>query len=151
MSYPSSLGAYLAANHPSSPAYAYQDGSGAVHLVGWPEDAWPAPTVEQVEAWTPSPVPGVISALALWEQQAAGKITTLKAKAAIALVVGGMPEPEAYAAGSAFVVAFAAQIQAYILAGGNPVAGQALIDAIVAAPPAWWSAQMLALFESELL
>lgn len=97
------------------------------------------------------PVAELQSSLSDREKIAAENITRLKARTAAKMLAGGMSESATMAAGSQLVLDNAAKIQAYILAGGNPVAGQALIDEIVAAPPAWWSPQMLALFESELL
>ena len=96
------------------------------------------------------PVATVTAALAVRERQASEAITALKARAAVALVMGGMSESAAYAAGSALVVAHSAQIQAFILAGGNPVAAQALLDAITASPPAWWNETMATLFAQGL-
>lgn len=125
------------------------DGQGT-KILAWPEELGAPPTPEQVAAWQPSPVPAVTAALAAREKQAAEAITALKATAAVALVVGGMSDYEAYVAGSALVVAHSAQIQAFILAGGNPVAAQALLDAITASPPAWWSEPMEALFSAGL-
>lgn len=149
--YHQNLGAFLAANHPEKPAYAHDDGSGTISLQGWDDNAdGPAPTPEQVAAWQPSPVAAATAALAARERQAAEAITALKATAAVALVVGGMSEGEAYAAGSALVVQHSGHIQAFVLAGGNPVAAQALLDAIVASPPAWWSEPMEALFTAGL-
>lgn len=149
--YTANLGLYLKANHPGCVGLARDYGDGQIELEGWDEDAdGLAPTPEQVSAWQPSPVAAVTAALAARERQAAEAITALKSTAAVALVVGGMSEGEAYAAGSALVVAHSAQIQAFILAGGNPVAAQALLDAITANPPAWWSAPMEALFSAGL-
>jgi len=98
-----------------------------------------------------SPVPAIEAALEAREQIAKRVILGLKAKASALLVAGGMSESDAYAAGTEFVCDFTSQILAYERAGGNPIAGQRFIDAILAAPPAWWSPQMLALFEAELL
>lgn len=84
------------------------------------------------------------------EKQASERILNLKTNAAAALVSGGMTETDANAAGSAFVLQHAALIQAYILAGGNPVAKSAFLDAIEASPPVWWSEQMTALFAAGL-
>jgi hypothetical protein len=147
--YSEKLGAYLAANYPNSPAEARSNGA-KYWIEEWPQSDGPAPTPEQVAAWQPSPVAAVTAALAARERQAAEAITSLKATAAVALVVNGMSEPEAYVAGSALVVEHSAQIQAFILAGGNPVAAQALFDAITASPPAWWSEPMEALFSAGL-
>lgn len=113
--------------------------------------------VEDVEPGEPEPTPDpdplaqLQANLRNREKIAAENITRLKARAAAGMLAGGMSESATMAAGSQLVLDHAAKIQAYILAGGNPVAGQALIDEIVATPPAWWSAQMLALFEAELL
>lgn len=113
--------------------------------------------VEDVEPGEPEPTPDpdplaqLQANLRNREKIAAENITRLKAKAAAGMLAGGMSESDTMAAGSQLVLDHAAKIQAYILAGGNPVAGQALIDEIVATPPAWWSPQMLALFEAELL
>lgn len=115
-------------------------------IAKWAQELGDQPTPEEVDSWTPSPVPAVAAALAARERQAAEAINALKANAAVALVMGGMSESQAYAAGSALVVQFSARIQAFILAGGNPVAAQALLDAITANPPAWWSEPMEALF-----
>ena len=128
-----------------------QDDGQGIFIAAWPESLPAPPTLEELEAWTPSPVPAVEAMLLDREEIAKAKILKLKAKAAVLLVAGGMSEAAAFAAGSEFVVSFYAKIGAYEKAGGNPVAGQALIDEIVAAPPAWWNPQMLALFESELL
>lgn len=134
---------------PFSPIRLQDDGEG-LFIAAWPEGVT-VPTVEQIEAWTPSPVPAVQAMLTARGQVAASKIQALKASCAVALMAGGMSESDTMSAGSQLVLDHAAKIQAYILAGGNPVAGQALIDEIVAAPPAWWNPQMLALFEAELL
>ena len=125
------------------------DGQG-VFIDAWPEELGPPPTPEEVAAWQPSPIPAVAAALAARERLAASTITNLKASAAVALVSGGMSEAEAYGAGTGLVVQHSAHIQAFILAGGNPVAAQALLDAITANPPAWWSAPMEALFSAGL-
>lgn len=152
MSYSTKLGLYLKEFHPDAiQAYAYQDDAGIVSLLGWLPEYGTKPTKTAVNNWTPSPVPAVQAMLVAREQSAAAKIQALKAACAVALMAGGMSESDTMAAGSQLVLDHAAKIQAYILAGGNPVAGQALIDEIVAAPPAWWNPQMLALFESELL
>lgn len=150
--YPNKLVEYLDANHPGwrDVLTLENDGRGP-RIPSWPAELGTKPTKTAVTAWTPSPVPAVQSMLIAREQVASETITRLKAKAAVALVMGGMSESDAYAAGSAFVVDHSPKIQAYILAGGNPVAGQALIDAVVAQAPAWWSPAMLALFEGELL
>lgn len=153
------LGAWIQANHPSAyipggpiqlRAAKGEGGELLAEIVAWPDELGEPPTTEQVAAYTPSPVPAVTAALAAREKQAAEAITALKATAAVALVVGGMSESDAYVAGSALVVAHSAQIQAFILAGGNPVAAQALLDAITASPPAWWSEPMEALFSAGL-
>lgn len=88
--------------------------------------------------------------LAAAERAASAKILDLKTAAAGALVAGGMTEDDANAAGSAFVLQHSNLIQAYILAGGNPVSKTAFLEAIAADPPAWWSEQMAALFASYL-
>lgn len=147
--YPSTLGLYLAKFYPNSTCEA-RAFNGEFWIENWSLDDGDPPTPEEVAAWTPSPIPAVTATLAARERQAADAITALKASAAVALVMGGMSEPEAYVAGSALVVAHSAQIQAFILAGGNPVAGQALLDAITASPPAWWSPVMQALFATGL-
>lgn len=99
----------------------------------------------------PSPVQATAAMLGAREQAAAATITQLKAAVAVALIAGGMSQPDTMAAGSQLVLDHAAKIQAYILAGGNPVAGQALIDEVVANPPLWWGPAILSIFESELL
>jgi hypothetical protein len=153
------LGAWIQANHPAAyvpggpiklRAVKGEQGELLAEITDWPEELGAPPTPEQVAAYTPSPVPAVTAALAARERQAAEAITSLKATAAVALVMGGMSEPEAYVAGSALVVEHSAQIQAFILAGGNPVAAQALLDAITANPPAWWSEPMEAIFAAGL-
>ena len=116
------------------------------------------PDEQEVANWTPpvvepppvDPVAQLEAQLASNESQAARAITRLKATAAAAMVGGGMAPGDAYAAGSALVVQHSAHIQAFILAGGNPVAAQALLDAITASPPAWWSDPMEALFSAGL-
>src|SRR5574343_386725 len=135
---------------PFAPIRLQDDGQG-IFIAAWPESLPAPPTLEELDAWTQSPVPAVKEMLAAREQVAASKIQALKAACAVAVMAGGMSESDTMAAGSQLVLDHAAKIQAYLLAGGNPVAGQALIDEIVADPPAWWSPQMLALFESELL
>lgn len=135
---------------PFAPIRLQDDGQG-IFIAQWPESLPAPPTLEELDAWTPSPVPAVEAMLLDSEEIAKSKILKLKAKAAVLLVAGGMSESDAFAAGSEFVVSFYNYIGAYEKAGGNPVAGQALIDEIVAAPPPWWSPQMLALFEGELL
>lgn len=99
---------------------------------------------------TLNPLTTVREGLAAAEKLAAERILGLKTNAAVALVAGGMTGEEAYSAGSALVLQHASIIQAYILAGGNPVAKDAFLDAIEADPPAWWSEQMAALFASYL-
>lgn len=101
----------------------------------------------------PRPDPRFIAGrenLAAAEKNAASKILDLKTAAAGALVAGGMSGEEAYAAGSALVLQHANLIQAYILAGGNPVAKKAFLDSIEENPPFWWSKQMSLLFASYL-
>jgi len=114
----------------------------------------PDPDPEDPATIEPTPDPDPLAQLeaALGNRELAAKraITRLKATAAAALVMGGMSEGQAYVAGSALVVEHSARIQAYILAGGNPVAAQALLDAIDASPPAWWSEPMEAIFAAGL-
>lgn len=99
----------------------------------------------------PSPVEATAAGLRGREQAAAATITQLKAAVAVALMAGGMPQSDTMVAGSQLVLGHAAKIQAYILAGGNPVAGQALIEEITENPPAWWSPAILAIFQGALL
>lgn len=99
---------------------------------------------------TLNPLTTVREGLAAAEKLAAERILDLKTNAAVALVAGGMTGEEAYSAGSALVLQHANLIQAYILAGGNPVSKSALIAAIEANPPAWWSEQMATLFTTLL-
>lgn len=54
MAYSANLGAYMAANHPNSPAEARSDGT-KYWIEGWPQSDGPEPTPEQVAAWTPTP------------------------------------------------------------------------------------------------
>ena len=147
MAYSSKLGLYLAANYPT--AEARSDGQ-SFWIEQWDEANGPQPTPEAVEAWQPSPVPGLAAVLGGREAAAAASITQLKAAVAVALMAGGMSQSDTMAAGSELVLSHAARIQAYILAGGNPVAKEALVDEIAATPPAWWSPAMLALFEAGL-
>lgn len=117
-----------------------------------PANANPDP--EEVAAWTPpvvepdpvDPLEAEKANLANYKVLAAQAINDLQAQAGGLLMMGGMSRSEAMAAGSAFVVQHSPAIQAFILAGGNPVAGQTLLDAILADPPAWWSEPMAALF-----
>lgn len=138
---------YVAANHPG--CRVRKTGRG-VEVID-PSGATP-PTIDQaaLDAWQPSPVATVAAALAARERAAADTITNLKASAAVTLVGGGMSQTEAYAAGTALVVAHSARIQAFVLAGGNALAGQSLLDAIKADPPAWWSSGMEAIFTAGL-
>lgn len=134
---------------PSAPIRLQDDGQG-IFIAAWPESLPAPPTLEELDAWTPSPVPAVEAMLLDREEIAKAKILKLKAKAAVLLVAGGMSESDTMAAGSQLVLDHAAKIQAYILAGGNPVAGQALIDEIVANPPAWWSPAIATIFDETL-
>lgn len=129
------------------------DGTGqGAEIVAWDEEAHGAqPTPEEIAIYSPSPLPALGAALRNREISAANTITNLKRDAAAYLMAGGMSAPDAFVAGSAFVVAFAAHIQAFILAGGNPIAGQALIDAVVANPPEWWDENLLGIFQAALL
>lgn len=109
--------------------------------------AWEPPVVEPEPV---DPLDALAAALGSREEQAKQAITRLKATAAAALVQGGMSEAEAYAAGSALVVEHSARISAFKDAGGNAVAAQNLLDAIIAAPPVWWSEPMEQLFAAGL-
>ena len=112
--------------------------------------------VEDVEPGEPEPalptdpLDAVRIALRNREKQASDAITSLKARAAVALLSSGMSESEAYVAGSELVVNHSAQIQAFILAGGNPVAAKALLDSIEANAPEWWNDSMAQLFKESL-
>lgn len=77
-------------------------------------------------------------------------ITRLKTHAAAVLVAGGMSEAAANAAGTALILQHSTLISAFKDAGGHPDAAQALLDAITASPPAWWSAPMEAIFAAGL-
>ena len=124
----------------------------AADAADWPGCVLVADGVEYLAPEPPPPdhLAPVRDDLEQAEKLAAAKILDLKTKAAGALVAGGMSGEEAYAAGSALVIQHASLIQAYILAGGNPVAKAAFLAAIEESPPEWWSEQMAALFAAGL-
>jgi len=156
---PAKLDAFLRANYPDEirpggEIQIYNAGDGVATIVNWPTRLGKAPTVTQVKAFDFESAIKLDLGRKMLEQReldARAKILRTKTRAAALLVAGGMSEPAAFAAGTEFVCDFIAPITAYERAGGNPIAGQRFIDAILAAPPEWWSEQMLALFQAELL
>ena len=158
MTYPSTLGAFLHEVYPQSLAYAYENGKGDISLEDWDDADGKKPSPEEVLAWAPSPVPGVASMLGKREDVAKELITMLKAQALCAMVAyAGYTEATANTEGSDFILAHSPLISAYKDAGGNPKAGQALLQAIQSEGRAWLSVPMgaggppiLALFQAAL-
>lgn len=170
MSYPTTLGAFLRANHSDKPAKAHDDGAGNITLQGWREQDGPEPTPEEVETWAEAPVSAFEVAvreskviLAAREEQATRDITELKSRVAVTLVATGarmvddtlITADNVNAEGSRFVVYHAALISAYKDAGGNPEAGQAFYKSIASKPSKaafpWLSDPVLAIFAATLL
>lgn len=84
------------------------------------------------------------------EELAREALLDCKGKAFLALVAGGMSHEDANAAGTALVVQHYGFMGAYELAGGNPASKAALMAAIEANPPAWWSPTIAAIFDEAL-
>ena len=97
-----------------------------------------------------SPIPDVAAKMESHEQSARSAIVNCKATTAVALVSAGMSQAEADSAGTALIIQHAALLGAYELAGGNSAAKAALMAAILAAPPDWWSEPIQAIFEATL-
>lgn len=131
MPYPKHTGLFLLTLHSDKPdAFAFDPGDGKIDLI-WPEKYGPKPSAAEVEAWQPSAFDKTFEQLAGAEGIAAKRITALKTKTLLAMVgFAGYTEETVNAEGSRFVLYHAAKISAFKDAGGNPVAGQALYQAV---------------------
>lgn len=120
----------------------------------WPSGHGEPPTVEAVEAWTPSLASIITPVFTTARRNAPLALDGLKGKVWGALVAGGMSEAEATAAGVGLVLRHDAILSAFTSAGGHPLAASALYAAIaseesVAALP-WLTAPILAIFAAAL-
>jgi len=166
MQYPTKLGAYLLANHPTSPARAVDNGDGeGIQLEGWLDSSGAPPTPEEVEAWTP----GTLTDVEIAKREAKknylerreirqANIDKLMVDVAFAMVAeGSFTVDNVDEEGSEFIAAHGGHIYRYVM-GGNKTA-QDLYDAIVASKNAeasarafpWLSNAILAIFSKALL